>query len=464
MHERQTKKEMAVLKSGQPLSAYLDQSFSCSCGRQHYAPLKQVYIGAGALERLPDILDSMGLNHPFLIADKITYQIAGEKCAAALERAGSAYKIVQLQHIEFDEATLGELLLEMPKECDVCVAVGAGSINDMTRLFSYKVGRPFITVATAAPMDGFASSIAAVYCNKMKKTFDAQPPVAILGDTDVLKNAPYRMITAGLGDLLGKVTCLCDWKLSRLINGEHYCEEIVEMVETCAEHVLANAEKARNREGAIIEDIMEGLVLAGVSMSLYGNSRPASGCEHHISHYWEMTFEQKGKGAVLHGTQVGIGTVLILKLVEKLLKTPVDFEAARKSAQEYDATCWEEKIKEAYGAASDGIIQLERTAKKNEPSGRRLRIDAIETNWEEIRTILAGLPAADYVAGILRTLESPCSPCEIGVDAAMLRRTLLYCKEVRNRYTILQLLWDLDLLETLTEEVIDEVYSCEYKG
>lgn len=464
MHQKQTKEELAMLKSGLPLSTYLDQTFSCSCGRQHYAPLKQVYIGAGALERLPDILDSMGLDHPFLIADRITYQIAGEKCTTALERAGIAYKIVQLQHIEFDEATLGELLLEMPKESNVCVAVGAGSINDMTRLFSYKVDRPFITVATAAPMDGFASSIAAVYCNKMKKTFDAQTPVAILGDTDVLKNAPYRMIAAGLGDLLGKVTCLCDWKLSRLINGEHYCEEIVEMVESCAEHVLANAEKARNREEAIIEDIMEGLVLAGVSMSLYGNSRPASGCEHHISHYWEMTFEQQGKGAVLHGTQVGIGTVLILKLVEKLLKMTVDFEHARKSAREYDSTCWEEEIKEAYGAAADGIIQLERTAKKNETSGRCLRIDAIEANWEEIRTLLAALPDADYVAGILRTLESPCSPCEIGVDAAMLQRTLLYCKEVRNRYTILQLLWDLGLLETLTEEVIDEVYSCEYKG
>ena len=237
------------------------------------------------------------------------------------------------------------------------------------------------------------------------------------------------------------------------------------MVETCAEHVLANAEKVRNREGAIIEDIMEGLVLAGVAMSLYGNSRPASGCEHHISHYWEMAFEQQGRAAVLHGTQVGIGTVLILKLAEKLLKRPVDFEAARKSAREYyDPARWEEEIKEAYGAAADGIIQLERTAKKNEPAGRCSRIDAIEANWEEIRTILAALPEADYVAGILRTLESPCSPCEIGVEAAMLRRTLLYCKEVRNRYTILQLLWDLDLLETLTYEMINEVYSREDKG
>ena len=459
MHRKQTKEELAVLKSGLPLSTYLDQTFSCTCGRQHYAPLKQVYIGADALERLLDILGSMGLAHPFLIADRITYQIAGEKCAAALERAGIAYKIVQLQHIEFDEATLGELLLEMPKECDVCVAVGAGSINDMTRLFSYKVDRPFITVATAAPMDGFASSIAAVYCNKMKKTFDAQPPVAILGDTDVLKNAPYRMIAAGLGDLLGKVTCLCDWKLSRLINGEHYCEEIVEMVESCAEHVLANAEKARNREEAIIEDIMEGLVLAGVAMSLYGNSRPASGCEHHISHYWEMLFPQKGISPSLHGTQVGIGTVLILKLAEKFLGLSVDFDAARSAALRYDPRCWEQQMRSAYGTAAEGIIRIEEAEKKNETAHRLMRIARIEENWAEICGILAELPPAGAVAETLQGLGAPCMPKEIGVDAALLRDTLLHCKEVRSRYTFLQMLWDLDLLDTLVEEIVEELYG-----
>lgn len=118
----------------------------------------------------------------------------------------------------------------------------------MTRFFSHRMGRPFFTVATAAPMDGFASSIAAINVNSLKTTFQAQTPTVILGDTEILKNAPYRMIAAGLGDLLGKFTCLCDWKLSRLINREHYCENIAGLVESCVQNVLKDAGKAKDRD------------------------------------------------------------------------------------------------------------------------------------------------------------------------------------------------------------------------
>lgn len=119
-------------------------------------------------------------------------------------------------------------------------------------------------------MDGFASSIAAINVNSLKTTFQAQTPTVILGDTEILKNAPYRMIAAGLGDLLGKFTCLCDWKLSRLINREHYCENIAGLVESCVQNVLKDAGKAKDRDPEVLGKIMEGLVLTGVAMSLYG--------------------------------------------------------------------------------------------------------------------------------------------------------------------------------------------------
>ena len=343
----------------------------------------------------------------------------------------------------------------MPMDCDLVIAVGTGAINDMVRFFSYRMGRPFYTVATAAPMDGFASSIAAIQSNHLKTTFDAQTPTAIIGDTEILKNAPYSMIAAGLGDLLGKFTCLCDWKLARLINGEHYCERIVELVENCVTKVLGDAEKVKARDPETMGKIMEGLVLAGVAMSLYGNSRPASGCEHHMSHYWEMIFEQTGKRPVPHGTQVGVGTVLILKLVEALRKTPVDFDAARASAIAYDPFSWENKIREAYGPAAQGVIDMESAAGKNETAGRLARIDRIEAHWEEILTLLEGLPSSDQIAHILCSLDSPCLPDQIGVDRTLLKKTYLYCKEVRARYTILQMIWDLGLLDTLSDHVID---------
>ena len=436
------------------LNDYLDTHFECDCGKEHYAALKAVRVGKDALNDLPELVSSLGFKSLYLISDPITYGIAGEKCVNILTAAGIKHKIIQLSHLGFDEATLGELIINMPADCDLCVAVGTGSINDMTRYFSFKMGRPFFTVATAAPMDGFASSVAALQVNHLKTTFEAQTPTAIIGDTEILKGAPYRMIAAGLGDLLGKFTCLCDWKLAKVINDEHYCTNVVELVEDCVSSVLNGAGKAKERDPETLGNIMEGLVLAGVAMSLYGNSRPASGCEHHMSHYWEMMFEQAGKRPVPHGTQVGVGTVLILKLVEQLRAKGVDFEAARAAAKAYDQAAWEESIRAAYGPAAQGVIDMEAKALKNETTARLERIDTMEKHWAEIDALLAALPSAQSIMDILRSLDSPCLPGEIEVDNELLKRTFMYCKEVRARYTILQMVWDLGLLDELSDAVI----------
>ena len=438
----------------QDLSAYLDTHFTCSCGREHYAPLKRVSIGKDALYDLPRFAKELGFHSLYLICDPITYDIAGRRCMEILAQANVPSTIRILDHTGFDEATVGELVCYMPKECDLMVALGTGSINDMTRFLSCRMGRPFFTVATAAPMDGFASALAVLNINHFKTSVNAQTPTAIIGDTEILKIAPYRMIAAGLGDLLGKSTCLCDWKLSRIINQEHYCENIVALVENCVQQVLSQVDRVKERDPEVLGKIMEGLVLTGVAMSLYGNSRPASGCEHHISHYWEMIFEQAGMRPAPHGIQVGVGTVLILRLVEALKTIQVDFEAARTAARAYRPEVWEKEIRDAYGTAAQGIIELEHDAHKNSTQGRLQRIDAIQLHWNEILQLLDSLPRSEDLVAILKSLASPCTPAEIGVDTDLLRKTLLYCKEVRPRYTILQMLWDLDVLKPLVESIL----------
>ena len=450
---------MNMPKTPQGLSTYLDTRFTCDCGHEHYASLKFVSVRKDALEDLPVFAKELGFKSLYLISDEITYDIAGKRCMEILEAAGVKAHIVVLGHTGFDEATVGEILINMPDDCDVVVAVGTGAINDMTRYFSFRMHRPFFTVATAAPMDGFASSLAVLNINNLKTSIEAQTPTAIIGDTEILKGAPYRMIAAGLGDLLGKSTCLCDWKLAKVINGEHYCDSIVELVEKCVDDVLQVADKAKDRDPKVLGDIMEGLVLTGVAMSLYGNSRPASGCEHHMSHYWEMMFEQAGKRPVPHGTQVGVGTVLILKLVEALRKTNIDFDAARTAAKGYDQAAWEEKIRMAYGPAAQGVIDMEAKAKKNETNARLERIDSMEKNWAEITALLEALPASETVMDLLKSLDASYLPDQIEVDEEMLRNTFLYCKEVRARYTILQMIWDLGLLDTLSEQVMKELQN-----
>ena len=436
------------------LNDYLDRTFTCDCGREHSAPLRTFCVGPGAVGRLPELAKEMGFQSLFLVSDPITYEVAGKRCMELLAQAGIRAEMDCLSHLGFDEATLGEMMVRMPADCDLMVAVGSGTVSDAVRYFSFRMGRPMFIVATAPSMDGYASSGAPMHINHLKTTLESHTPAVIIGDTDFLRNAPYHMIAAGLGDLLGKFTCLCDWKISRIINGEHICPSIVELMEGCVSHVLSGADRAKDRDAAVIGELMEGLVLAGVAMSLYGDSRPASGCEHHMSHYWEMMFEQAGKKPALHGTQVGVGTVLALKLVEALKKTDVDFAKARAAAAAYDQAAWEQEIHAAYGVAAPGVIAVENKAKKNETAGRLARIDAMEAHWDEIMELLNALPSSQEVMDVLRSLESPCMPGEIGVDGELLKNTFMYCKEVRARYTLLQMLWDLDLLDSLSDEVI----------
>ena len=181
---------MELPQAPMELNAYLNQHFTCPCGKNHFASLRAVRIGKDALYELPELVKLMGFESLYLVSDSITYEIAGKACAKILEDAGIRNHLIKLTHTGFDEATLGELAIQMPMDCDLIIAIGTGAINDMVRFFSYRMGRPFYTVATAAPMDGFASSIAAIQFNHLKTTFDAQTPTAIIGDTESPKERP----------------------------------------------------------------------------------------------------------------------------------------------------------------------------------------------------------------------------------------------------------------------------------
>ena len=449
--------EMKELKRDLTLSQCLNQTFCCSCGQTHVASLKAAFIEKNALDKLPDWLKENGYHMVYLICDNVTVDIAGENICGLLRKAGIGVHLHVINHLSYDEATLGELLINEKSDCDVVIGVGTGSINDMCRYFSFKLELPYCIVATAAPMDGFASSISALSVNNLKTTFEVKAPQLLIGDTEILKKAPFSMISAGLGDLIGKFTCLCDWKLSRLINGEYYCEVIAGMVADCVGKVLENAGKVKERDPKVIGEIMKGLVFTGVAMSMTGNSRPASGCEHHISHYWETIFEQRGVRPVPHGHQVGVGTILILRLTEYLRQIEmIDFSRARRRAKEYSFEKWEQEIKKVYGPAAQGVIEMELQSGKNDTAGRLARIERMEEHWEDILSILQELPSSYAVKELMSELQAPCSPSAIGIDRPLLKDTLLYCKEIRARYTILQMLWDLDLLEELTECIVKE--------
>ena len=458
----------------QPL---LEKEMHCSCGRVHSTDLKAIDIGRGALQRLPGMLRELGFHKAYLAADVNTWEAAGKKAAAILSSEEFAFESFVLPDPELvpDEAAVGALLLHMPQDADMVLAVGSGTMNDLCKYVSRLKGLPYVILATAPSMDGFVSAGAALIVDHVKVTYDTQGPAAVIADTEILAQAPMEMITAGLGDMLGKYTCLLDWKLAHLITGEYYCEHVEGMVRTALRTMLAQSSRIRERDPEVIGAITEALVLTGIAMQFVGNSRPASGCEHHMSHFWEMQFLMHGKKAVLHGTKVGVAAIACLQmygmLAEVLEAADSDSDKdfgnyscggsdtlpdlfAEAAARPFDRAAWEEEIRAVFGEAADRIISLEEKAGKNDPAARNIRLDAIRNRRKEIlRAIRHDLPAVSEVEELLLSLDAPVHPEQIGVSLQEVRGAVLCAKEVRDRYTLLRLLWDLGLSEEFADRL-----------
>ncbi len=438
------------------LNTFLGSERDCSCGKKHYSSVKKIDIDKEATKRVPEHILELGYKNVFMIADQNTWEAAGSAVAKELEKANIPYHSVILNHEEVvpNEEAIGEIMVGYQGGADLVLGIGSGTLNDLCKFISFKLGMDYIIFATAPSMDGFVSIGSALMLQHVKTTVDCHGPVAVIGDTEVLANAPMRLIAAGLGDTLGKYTCLLDWKLARVINQEYYCEEVVGMVETALKTVAEQGDQVKDRDPEAIKAVTEALVLTGIAMSYVGNSRPASGCEHHLSHYWEMKSLMEGRKPALHGAQVGIGMLLSLKLYHSLAKEMIDFNAAKEKV--YDKEKWTQMIKEYYGEAADGIIRLENNVQKNDVKARNERLTAMEENWDVIvKTIEENLPACAKMEAQLASLNAPIHPEEIGISLEEVRQAVILAKEVRERYTLLQILWDLGLSEKYAQIAVN---------
>lgn len=429
----------------------LANEFSCECGRLHSVDIRNVTIENGAIHSIPRILKESAYKKAFILADTNTYEAAGATVEDVIRDQIKYEKLVFRREADLvpDERTLGELLIHVPADADVIIALGTGVLNDLAKFMSHKVHLPYIIVATAPSMDGFASDGAALIVDNVKVSFSACNAVAIIGDVDVLKKAPMNMIAAGLGDMLGKYSALRDWKLAHVIDKEYYCKTVETMIRQAVYRCVENIDGLRKRDDTAIKNLMEGLVLTGIAMSFAGSSRPASGSEHHLSHFWEMLYLLDGRAAILHGTKVGIATLLMNRLSELLVERPVEEIEAKKL--EFNQEQWENSIKKVYRDAAPGIITLAETVNRNSIEAKCKRIAIIKENWPAIVNILQEGASSQQIETWLSSLGSPVRPSEIGIEKELLFNGIKYGKEVRARYTLLQLLWDIDLLDEYAE-------------
>lgn len=428
---------------------------NCKCGKEHSFSSK-VIVGEGVLEQLPQLLKEYGTQKVFLIADRNTYCAAGEAVKKLIEKERITVTscIFSQQTLEPDEHSVGRAIMYYEADCDVVIGVGSGVINDIGKMVSCVANKPYIIVATAPSMDGYASATSSMTRDGLKISLPSKCADVIVGDLNVLCKAPAKMMASGLGDMLAKYVSICEWRIAHLITGEYYCEDIAQLVRDALKRCADNAEGLLKRDKEAVKAVFEGLVIGGVAMAYAGVSRPASGVEHYFSHVWDMRGIEFGTQVDLHGIQCAMATYHAVKLYEAVKTRKPDYEKARAYVNAFDQAAWEQTLRDFLGKGAEAMILLEKKEGKYRKDTHPARFKTISEHWDQIMQILEEeLPSSAEIAKLLNTIGISTDLNTIGVDPDCARVTFQATKDIRDKYVLSRLAWDLGILEELSAQI-----------
>ena len=429
---------------------------ACACGRTHVTTVDEVIVGHGVISQIPRLLEKYGSKKPFILMDCNTYQAAGKCVCELLADHGLGYGsyVFPQTALEPDEAAVGSAIMHFDHGCDLIIGVGSGVINDIGKILSRISGRKYIIVATAPSMDGYASATSSMSMDGLKTSLNSRCADVIIGDIDILKNAPEHMLKAGLGDMLAKYVSIAEWRIAHLITGEYYCETVADLVRTALKKCVDNAEGLLCRDDAAIEAVFEGLVIGGVAMAYAGVSRPASGVEHYFSHVWDMRGLEFGTQVDLHGIQCAVGTLLAARLYEHIRTYKPDEEKAKAFAQAFSYDAWKEELRAFLGKGAEAMIALEAKEGKYDSAKHAARYEIIAGHWKDILKILEEeLPSAKEIEKILDTIGIDGDPQLLGVSREQQKLSFKATKDIRDKYVLSRLAWDLGILEELCDTI-----------
>lgn len=398
---------------------------ACSCGKEHKMQTEFSVITSGALYDLEIYLERYGLSgYTVAVYDENTYRATADRHPKV-----NGEVILDPKDLHANEHGVELLMQSLPKEAEVLVAVGSGTIHDLTRYCAYKLGIDFVSCPTAASVDGFCSSVAAMTWHGCKKTLTAVAPRIVVADTDIIKNAPIRLAKSGFGDMIGKYVALCDWKIGNILTGEFYCERIANMTLDAAKEVLSSIDGIMSGSSEAYEKLTYGLLLSGLAMQMMGNSRPASGAEHHVSHLIEMSPPPLGLSSdALHGEKVGVGTLLAIREYKRLAA------AGSPSFADYSPFSGE-LIRSVFG---DSMAEEILGENKNDCAlGITGRL--VSEKWEDIRAVIDELPSPMELGDIYSRFKIKAGLSDIGVSEEARYALLTYSYLVRNRLTLMRI-------------------------
>lgn len=422
---------------------------------------RHLVIEAGALSAIVAAFErGFGGRSAVVVADDNTFNVAGR---TVHERLAADGRVVEAPIIfpgtpslYADFANVLTLEERLHTTNAIPVAVGSGTLNDLTKLAAHRLGRPYMVVATAASMDGYTAFGAAITKDGFKQTMACPAPAVVLADLDILAAAPPAMNAAGYGDLLGKVTAGADWLLADALDIEPIEARSWSLVQDSLRAWTAHPEGLPRGDRQAVGALFEGLILTGIAMQLSQSSRPASGSEHRFSHLWEMQALGHGEAVVPHGFKVGIGTLAATALYERLLArdlTKLDIEALVRAWPSRDEV--EMSVRQAHDLPTLADNAVEESLAKYIPAADlRDRLALLQARWAAIRERLTRqLMPREQVAALLAAARCPTDSTAIGVDRARLRESYALARTIRRRYTVLDLVCETGLLDACLDEL-----------
>ncbi len=414
---------------------------NCPCGKTHTFATKAVEIESGLLSRTGERLLAAGFpKNILLVSDKPAFR-AADGIVDALERAGFTVKQLIFEKMIYARIEQVREVKALLTDVEGVLAVGTGSINDICRVAAFDCGKQFAIFATAPSMDGFASDTAPIVENNFKNSLKVEQPSVILADTKILAKAPAELKAAGFGDMIAKYIGILDWRIANLLIDEYYCPAVAEITMQGLRKVVSLADRVQEEDEEAAGSIMEGLILSGLGMKLAMSSRPASGAEHVVSHYWECHKVARGIWPGYHGVKVGVASLLINRIYRNIADRHITVDPIA------DPTDWD-TVRAAYDPS-----QHEELMKLNTPTiTDRVDPKRLAAIWPEVRRLIYEiLPTNEEMTRVMRAAGAVMTPEDAHISKELLESGLRYHSYMRYRILLTRLLpmLQLDIMEYL---------------
>lgn len=395
---------------------------NCDCGVEHRCEIRDIRVGSGLVHQVGTILREN--NFPkkiLLVADRTTLQAAGGILESLEGFRVTTHIYDTLRVATMDDVRLVEGYFD---RVDAVLAVGTGSIHDPSRMACARQKKPLCLFGTAPSMDGFASYSAPIVDGNFKTTHPAKCPEIIIADTAILAAAPVALKAAGFGDMVSKYIALIDWQVSHLLTGEHYCEKVAALTREAVDRLMAMADKVALEDEEAAGAVFESLIMTGIAMSFTLTSRPGSGTEHIMAHYWECMELLEGKIPNYHGEDVGVATLMMLDYYNHLAQ--LESVQAHREINDWD------EIYRSYGALAEDVRKLNTPDTITDPIDPR----DVERLWPEIVKIIRSVPDHDTCLAAMKQAGCKTTIEEIGKDRAFVEQSFRYHPYMRRRLSL----------------------------